>query len=204
MRYTAGAALYGSIGRFEYMFEGARQLGKLAKTDSTARADIDAFMLNLSSGVVLHKPSKFKVSLAYKWYSGDETPGDKTYGIYSSLFSSGRPMGHMDYFPNAYYGSGHQDYILKVSGYVSKQLSLKGDFHRTYLQHGATVGDNTSRALGNEADLSMMFKYNSYFSIGTGYSIFFAEELMEPVIGDTVAHWFYITTQVQFRIASQT
>ena len=198
-RYTFGGVFHGQEGLFDYTIEGALQRGKSAKTDSTARANIEAFAISASTGFVVHKPSKSRVGLGMKVYSGDDTPYDKTSNVFVSLFGSGHAgFGYMDYFPGTYYGHGHQDYAIKLASNIGKRLKTKADMHYFRLGKAATLDETQQTSLGYELDLTFSYKYNQNLTIGTGYSRFFADDLMQQIIGDSVSDWFYITTQVQF------
>lgn len=52
--------------------------------------------------------------------------------------------------------------------------------------------------LGQEADLGVTFRYTHQFTLSTGASFFFADDLMHSTIGQAAASWFYVGSQVNF------
>ena len=199
VRYTAGSLLYGSEGSFVYELEMAAQRGQMAQTDSTARGSLNGYLLSAEVGLMNASPSKLKVSVLYSWLSGDNTPGDNTFSNFTQLFPAGYKFaGYMNYFPAAYPANGLHNMAVRFSGKVSDQLTLKLDAHHFTLDKSVFLNEKNKTWLGQEFDLTVAYKYNKHFTVASGSSFFMAQPLMEEVIGDTSAFWFYITTLVSF------
>ena len=199
MRYTAGAIFYGKEGPFIYELEVAGQRGEVAQTDSSALSDLRGYVLSSEIGLMNAAPSKFRVSLAYTLLSGDNTPGDNTTSNYTQLFAAGHKFaGFMDYFPASYPANGLRNVMLRISGKVSQQLAVRLDAHHFTLDKSFFAQEKSRTGLGQEFDLTVTFRYNRNFTVASGSSFFVAQPLMEDIIGDKTAYWFYITTFVSF------
>lgn len=198
-RYTFGGTLFGKQGAADYRIEVANQRGDIALTDSTARASIDAYLFSSELGFKLYAPANLRSSVMYTRLSGDSTPGDNTVNSFNTLFATNHKFyGFLDYYPRSYNTNGLQNVAFRLSGNAGDRLKVNADFHYFRLVEPAPLGEDMASTLGKEVDLTFAFKYNSNFSIGSGVSFYMADQLMENIIGDSSAWWFYLTTQVNF------
>ena len=102
----------------------------------------------------------------------------------------------MDYFPRTFSPYGLQDVALSVGLNPTPALGLKVDLHHFASERG--IDTTGQQGLGQEIDLSVKYKYNDSFSLAAGASLFLADDVMKPVIGNDTASWFYLMSVVNF------
>ena len=102
----------------------------------------------------------------------------------------------MDYFPRTFSPYGLQDVAFSVGLNPLPALGLKVDLHHFASERG--IDTTGQQGLGQEIDLSVKYKYNDSFSLAAGASLFLADDVMKPVIGNDTASWFYLMSVVNF------
>ena len=203
-RYTLGARIGGKFGDsgFNYDAEAAYQFGEVGS------ADISAYMVAAKFGYAFKdvdwKPS---VYVGFDYASGDDDATDNDVGTFNQLF----PLGH------AYYGFmdtvGRQNAIDLSTGFAfkpHKKITVKTDFHffwraedsdALYHAGGGVVragADGTSKEIGQEIDLTVVYKVDGHLSFQGGYSHFFAGDFTSDTGSDDDVSWIYLQTVYKF------
>jgi len=196
-RYTLGAYLHGKPAPFDYAFEAVYQSGKMALSDAQERASIGAYLVSGALGLTIDKAKKLRLGAHYTRLSGDDNPADGAARTFNTLFATNHKFyGFMDYFPRTFSPYGLQDVAFSVSLNPAPALGIKVDLHHFASERG--IDTTGQQGLGQEIDLSVKYKYNDSFSLAAGASLFLADEVMKPVIGNDTASWFYLMSVVNF------
>jgi hypothetical protein len=203
-RTTIGTYARGKLQLGDYELEMIYQNGKMALNDSSARADIRAYLFSGSVGYTLNPESKLRIGLLYTRTSGDESPKDQNVGTFNSLFATGHKFfGYMDYFPGVLSEYGLQDFALLTSLNITGSVSCTADFHHFALERAAMLTEDPGekvhkRSVGQELDLTTTVKYNANFSFIVGASAFVPDRVMRNARGSATTYWVYVMTQVSF------
>ena len=201
-RDTLGGQIWGDIGqtRFDYELEGAYQTG------SVGASDIDAWMIASEVGLTLPDiPGKPRLHVGFDYASGDETPGGDV-ETFNHLF----PLGH------AYLGYidavGRQN-ILDIRSGVSfktlEKLTVKISGHLFWLADDAdslynaggrarTRNSGTSKEVGQEIDLLMIYPIDRHTTAKFGYSHFFASNYIDDSGNSSDIDFIYLILQYTF------
>ena len=203
-RYTLGARLGGKFGDsgFNYDIEAAYQFGEVGS------ADISAYMLATKFGYTFKdvdwKPS---VYVGFDYASGDDDATDNEVGTFNQLF----PLGH------AFYGFmdtvGRQNAIDLSTGFSfkpHKKVTVKTDLHffwraeESYALYNAGGGVvrggavGSSKEIGQEIDLTLVYKVDGHLSFQGGYSHFFAGDFTRDTGSNDDVSWVYLQTVYKF------
>ena len=185
LRHTVGARLFGKIADsgFDYDVEGAYQFGDVGS------ADISAWMFSARAGYGFADTTwSPKLWVAFDYASGDDTAGDGDVGTFNPLF----PLGH------AYFGYidiiGRQN-IMDLSTGISvkphEKVTVKLDGHLFWRAEEAdavynagggvlrAAGGSTSDEVGQEIDLTVVYKASHHLTLQGGYSYFFSGDFIE-------------------------
>ena len=190
---TLGARWSGILRSFHFRGEGAFQTGK------RLGADVTAFMFSGEIGSSLFY-GKGRLTLWYDYLSGDDDPTDDEIKVFDTLFATNHKFyGLADLFLNIPVqtgGRGLQDLAVKAAYAPRADLSLAMDIHTFRLSKdvGLTTGH-----LGEEADLSVRYRYTGQLTLSAGFSQFLsADGLGQIGRPDKDDSWFYVMTDVQF------
>lgn len=204
-RYTAGLRLNGlcPLTGVEFDAESGMQFG------DTGDRDIDAWFLAIDLGYTFKDAAmQPRLGLGYDYASGDDDPTDDENGTFNQLF----PLGH------AYFGAidiiGRQnieDFSQSVSIWpVEKKVQLKLEYHifrraentdALYNAGGGVVraGDSgTSKDVGSEIDVTMLYKINRSMTANAGFGHFYAGDFIEESGPDSDTDFFYASIQYTF------
>jgi hypothetical protein len=194
-RYTAGVRWFGTTARFDYELEGAYQSGHQANGDEE-RALIEAYLLHAAASV---RTGPVRLGALYTILSGDGDPDDGRSEAFNTLFATNHKFyGYLDLFPfnAAMRPGGLHNASLQGSIQVTGALNVALDLHHFALAE--PLSPDGGKALGQEADLTVNFRYNQHFGIVGGASVFFASDTAEAVLGKPVSSWLYLSTTVDF------
>jgi len=171
---TAGLRFYGKLQKYlEYTSEFALQRGTYAQDDMSAWAG------TWGLGYLLGKSSrKPKVLFEYNYASGDAAKGDGTRGTFDQLYA----VNHANYGIADQVGWRNTcNYKVGFEFEATKRLKIQFDVNDFYLatlqdalytDNGSSVVTNTkatSKHIGVEPDLQLVFKMNSQVTLGAGY-----------------------------------
>lgn len=197
VRFTPGFMLRGTLSPFSYRLEAAYQTGKKAVSDGAERLEIGASLLSAYASYTVGTAREVTFGAGYTRLSGDEAPGDDVLGRFNTLFATNHKFyGFMDYFPAASV-SGLQDVHVKTSVGLSEQVTLAADFH--HFARAETTPDRPLRTLGEELDLTAIYRFAEPVTFGIGLSGFLPGDAMEAVQGSSEpAYWGYLTSVINF------
>lgn len=195
--------------------------------------DRGAYMFGVRAGKtfnnVMWKPS---FTLWYDQLSGTDVQDiiDGDFATFDTLFDTGHKFyGYMDLFISnvgaGTAGLGLRDAAIKLSAKPMSNVTLKADIHAFFTDTNleeelndlgladtvpignVTIGD-LDRHLGEELDLTAVYKYNPNTKIVVGYSHFFADDTFHLVnaassggltaAASDNANWAYIMFDVKF------
>lgn len=184
-RFTLGSRFWGSRGRWDYEAMLAGQWG------SWAGDHIEAWAWTLDGGYTFENTaSRPRVGAGFDWASGDKDPFDGSVETFDQLY----PLGH------AYFGyldligrKNTQSINVNVSAWpVPKKLRTYAAWHSFWLQSredaiynaAGRAGrrdrtGNSSREMGHELDLTLLWNIDVHQSILVGYSHLWAGEFIE-------------------------
>ncbi len=192
-RATPGVYAYGTAGRLDYGAEVIGQFGNLALSDDAPRQRVRAHLVSGTAGYTVVPEKAVRLALTYTRLSGDSDPADDTTEAFNTLYATNHKFyGFMDYFPALSGAGGLQDAFVSLGGAVSPRLRLALDVH-----HFATAA-GTARTLGQEADVTATFRYNSALGLVLGASAFRPGERLEASVGDDTTFWAYVQTTLTF------
>lgn len=210
-RGTAGAYSARTFGgNFDYIFNGAYQLGKQKSTTvadtlgvrTTTEKDVAAYMVSLETGYTFEEERKARVAVLFDYASGDGDPGDGDFKAFDNLYYTGHKFrGFMDYFL-ASNSLGLMDAVLRAKVAATGKWTLKADFHmfRAAQEFSDTTTSPTS-TIGNELDLTAEFK-DGMFTFVFGVSAFMAADeshiYASNLVGGETATWSYVMCTASF------
>jgi hypothetical protein len=198
-------------GRFHHETEFAYQAGNVGityeDTDTTTafiEPDVAALMAAINVGYgfpdVAGKPD---VTVGVDFLSGDDNPLEGDFKVFDTLYATNHKYyGFMDYFLNIPVhtgGLGLVDYHGRLSLKPMKKCKVMLDYHyfssvEDFVYLDDEGEEATSKAFGNEVDLTWSRKYNDNFSFAVGASVFVPGEIFEMVRGEDTSSWFYLMT----------
>jgi hypothetical protein len=180
-------------GLFSFRIQGIHQTG------DRKGLEVRAYLLALSASLKLLDENA-SITLWYDRLSGDEDPEDDVVRVFSTLFGArNRYYGKADYFlsiPLQTGGLGLQDAAAKLAFSPSSILSLNLDLHafRT-----STVGELSSRRLGEEVDAWVRYRFRNHLAVQCGYSLTWAGPGMEELgILQGMGNFGYLMTSLRF------
>ncbi|NNF58502.1 MAG: alginate export family protein [Rhodothermaceae bacterium] len=194
-RVTPGLYAHGTAGRFDYRAEAIGQFGQRTLTAGGQRLDVQASLFSVNAGYVALTEHAVRVGAAYTRLSGDDDPIDDTFGYFDMLFPLGHAFfGFMDYFPARAAPYGVQNAVVSVTGNVTRTLRVGLDAHHFATAAEAPMG----RTLGQEIDLTGVYRPMPGFAVSAGASVFLPGEVVEATLGDETTTWFYLTSSLIF------
>lgn len=204
-RYTPGLRIAGTCPAkiLDYDVEGGWQFG------DAGERDIEAWFAAAEAGYTFKDcPATPRVHVGYDYASGDKDPADDEAGTFNQLF----PLGH------AYLGYidvlGRQNVQAISQGLtfwpVAKRVQVRVDHHffsraeradAVYGVGGAVLREadaGTSKEIGTEADVTVMFKVDRHTSAWLGYSRFYAGDFIEESGDSSDVEFLYASVQYTF------
>ena len=188
-RYTAGTYLHGAPGRLKYELELAYQGGSQTQDSLQPAATIEAYMASGSVGYTLLPKIKGFVRALYTLLSGDGDRLDNKNKTFNTLFATNHKFyGYMDYFPATLRTNGLQDVSILGSVAASSNVRLTAELHHFMLAEQYRGED----ILGQELDLSLLYKYDQKLTFISGASAFVPGDAMKLARGgDNTTWWMY-------------
>ncbi len=200
--YTFGFRQAGKVFGLKYRGEFYYQIGSADFLENTTNSGRSAFLFGVRIGKNFDVKYKPFITLWYDYLSGDSNE-DEIYTAFDPLFPTGHKYhGFMDRFlnvgrakpdgsfnlANGTQALGLQDLAVKVGFQPFKKVTIKGDLHFFWTAQEAhsavvpasVVGDTY---LGEELDLTLIYRFHPNLTFIGGYSLFLAEELMHNVGG---------------------
>lgn len=159
----------------------------------------DVFALMLT-GAVGYKVPAWKeptVSVGFDYLSGTDADDEK-YGTFDTLFATNHKFyGFMDYFVNIPAhtgGNGLQDLMVKAAVPLAKKWN--GSVHL----HNFRLAKGDISALGNEVDVTLVYKYSKVASATCGASVFIPGDMMKAKFGgnEDPGFWAYSMLTVNY------
>lgn len=188
---TIGARYAASRTQWIYRIESSFQTG------TRGGQDVTAFMFGTRIG---YKRPKGSVTVWYDYLSGDDDPTDGKTKVFDTLFATNHKFyGFYDLFLNIPVhtgGLGLQDIALKTSVTPRPEVTLGLDFHSFML---AKKGALSSGHLGEEADLTLTYRYTKGVALVAGFAYVIQDDALATVRGLTKnASWGYMMANVTF------
>ena len=155
-------------------------------------------------GNVTMKP---KLTLWADYLSGTEISDaiDGDTNSFNTLFDTGHKFyGFMDFFLGTQ-GTGLIDLAVKVAVQPMAKTTVKVDFHHFQRAEESVVGGN--KTLGQEVDITLVYKYSANMKMVAGYSRFFARDKFATGAGTAGftagevyddAQWAYLMMDMKF------
>ncbi|MEE9296386.1 MAG: alginate export family protein [Phycisphaerae bacterium] len=202
--FTLGSRFWGRTGQFDYEAELSGQWGKWAGDT------VQAWSWTLDGGYTFDFACKPRIGAGFDWASGDDNPADGTVGTFNQMF----PLGHK-YF-------GYLDLIgrqnitavnVNLSAWaVPNKVKTKLAYHTFWLTEeedalynaggAATLRDPTGgsgQEVGQELDLTILWKINVHSSVLFGYSHFWEDNFVHSTVGgDDDPDFYYLQYQYKF------
>jgi hypothetical protein len=204
--WTFGARQAGSVAGIDYRVEGYIQEGKNGVANASGvSGDSSGYLfagrIGKKFGNVMWKP---KLTLWGDYLSGtsiaDAAAGDT--GSFNTLFDTGHKFyGFMDFFLGTQ-GLGLIDLAVKTSIQPMAKTTIKLDYHHFQRTEEAVVGG--PETLGQELDITVVYKYSANMKMVAGYSSFFARDNFLGAPGATAvanyddAQWLYLMLDMKF------
>ncbi|MCX8106403.1 MAG: alginate export family protein [Ignavibacterium album] len=181
---TIGGTYWGSYGDFSTVVEAAYQLG------NRGVRDVNAYMFSLSGN---YKTGITTIGLGADILSGnDPNKPDKANAYLPSYGTNHKFYGYMDYFPSNAFGLGLNDFYFKTSiNPTDSKFSFAADVHHFMSNQETSDGKST---LGQEIDLTVIYKFAQGTNITWGGSLFFPGDIMKVLYSprEDAAFWTYL------------
>lgn len=195
-RFTPGMYLSGKEGGFRHTVELAYQFGKVEEMD------VAAYLFALNVGYTFRKTRmQPDLSAGAEYLSGDDDPEQGDYKVFDTMYPTGHKFhGFMDYFiniPAHTYGLGLFDLHAGLTLNPCDKSAVNVVYHHFESTQKFTLNDgSTSKAFGDEVDLTANHHYNDYLAITLGASLFAPGEIFKQSKGEDTSTWFYVMAQV--------
>ncbi|MBN1481238.1 hypothetical protein EH223_02530 [candidate division KSB1 bacterium] len=196
-RVTIGSRYDAKLDHFDLEFEANVQTGK---TDFTR----EIFALYISSAFAYNLPMRIQPQFAIglDYLSGDN-PATEKYECFNTLYpAKHRFFGYMDYFtdiPKHTRDLGLTDIMVKSKISPAEKLRLESDLHLFQLSQSAKLKDgSSSKDLGAEIDLGLIYNYAKFVNFTFGVSAFFPGQIFKEWQGQDPSYWFFAQTTVNF------
>lgn len=204
--YTFGTRLQGYCPQYEaidYSVELVAQTGDLA-----GGVDQEAYAAHVAAGYTFkNNPYTPRLGIEYNFSTGDDDPDDGDNETFDNLF----PTNHLHYgYMDLFSWRNIHNLRLSASGKPMEKLTLKCDLHFFWLDDtsdawynagGGIVRPATPGAddfVGEELDLTAIYKVNRHLVLMAGYSHFFPGGFVEDTGPDDDADWLYLQTTFSF------
>ncbi len=199
-RTTIGLYSNGNFDKLWHETEFAYQLGK-DKSSGTEK-DIAAMMFAVNAGYKFSGSNLSPtLSAGVDYLSGDNDPADDKLKSFNTLYATNHKFyGYMDFFPsglsNAY---GLMDIHAKVGLKLIDDLGAGLKFHMFNSTEDFSLSTGgTTKAYGNEVDLTFMYHYTEEVSATIGVSLFMPGDIFKQIAGDDTSLWMYSMLKANF------
>lgn len=184
-RNTFGIHAKGKVNQFDYAVESALQTGKQEAND------VSAFLVGVSTGYTFPGTKKLRLAMGYDHLSGNDGEAG-TIKVFNTLYATNHKFyGFMDYFLNIPVhtrGFGLRDLMIKSSLNFSSKVVGKADFH---IFNYAQEDEAGQTSLGQEIDLTAVYKFRKPVKIVAGASVFFPGEVFKRLQGSKLGVKLY-------------
>lgn len=204
--YTFGTRLQGNCPANEaidYSVELIAQIG-----DLPAGVDQEAFAAHVGAGYTFkNNPHTPRLGIEYNFSTGDDDPADGDKETLDNLF----PTNHLHYgYMDLFSLRNIHNLRLSASAKPVEKVTVKADLHFFWLDDtsdawynagGGVVRPATPGAddfVGEEIDLTAIYKHNTHLAFMAGYSHFFAGDFVEDTGTDDDADWLYLQATFSF------
>lgn len=172
---TVGARWLGQTGVVSYRAEGSYQMG------TRAGVDLSAFMFGARLGATF-ADGKAGLTAWYDYLSGDDDLSDNKVKSFSTLYATNHKFyGFADFFLNIPVhtgGGGLQDVAVKAFVAPITDVRVAVDAHKFSL---VEQGTRSSKDLGNEIDVTAMYRYSANLRVTAGWSYIFKGQALEDL-----------------------
>ncbi len=191
-RITLGTYQKGNFDVIDYEAEFAYQGGKIKG------ADISTYLLSANFGYKIDMSPLSKITLGCDYLSGTPS-GDMKFKAFDPIYHTGHKFyGFMDYFiniPANTANAGLIDFYARAGFKFSDQVDASLWIHQMSLSQEV----NGEKGIGQEVDITTLYKYNKFVAFDFGLSAFIPGHLMQQSFGHAdVSWWGYVTTTVTF------
>ncbi len=191
-RITLGTYGKGNFDVVEYEAEFAYQGGKIKGTD------ISAYLLSANFGYKTDMSPLSKISLGCDYLSGTPS-GDMKFKSFDPIYHTGHKFyGLMDYFiniPTNTANAGLIDIYARAGFKFSDQFESSLWIHQMSLAQEV----NSEKGIGQELDVTILYKYNKFVAFDFDISAFIPAPIMQQTFSHTdVSWWGYVTTTITF------
>lgn len=155
-----------------------------ARNPGPGKVDINAFMYAAHLGYHWNDlPMRPFVWGGWEWLSGDDDPADGDYEVFDTLYPTNHAYyGYMDYFLLSLPGDtglqGLRDAFLSATVHPLPKTGLGLTWHNFALTDNRSGIDDS---LGDEVDVTLLWKAHKYVVLLFGYSHFFTGKGMEDL-----------------------
>ncbi len=183
-RFTVGTAYTGNYGDLSTVVEAAYQFGKLSGLNLSAY---------LASAQISYKTGITTFTAGADILSGNNPKETKKRGAYNFGYGTNHKFyGYMDYFPANTGGLGLNNLYLKLALNPSdSKFNFMIDIHH-FMTNQKSLSDKN--ALGQEIDLTVIYRFVQGTSITWGGSLFFLGDLMKSFYAprEDMAFWSFV------------
>lgn len=174
-RFTLGLHLKGSpITGLTYSGEFYFQTG--TQGGGTSEKNISSFLAALRAGYQIQVKTKPQFEFWFDYVSGDDDQSDDTIKTFDTLFATNHKFyGYMDFFlnlPKQTAGFGLIDVGGRFKMAPAKGFAFWLDWHWFNFAEEYRTSEARARNMGHEFDLVAAYKFNNYFKIVAGASVF--------------------------------
>lgn len=189
-RFTIGTTYSGNYGNFSTLVEAAYQFGKLEGLDLAAY--LASIQGSYNFGVTT-------LTAGADILSGNNPKEPKKRGAFNVGYGTNHKFyGYMDYFPANASGLGINNFYLKVDLKPSEsKFNFMIDFHHFMTNQKSSSDKNI---LGQELDLTVVYRLVPGTSITWGGSLFFPGDLMKSDYAprEDIAFWSFVMITANF------
>jgi len=189
-RLTITSSYFGNYGDLSTIIELAYQLGKLSGKN------ISAYLI---SALANYKFGHTTFTLGADILSGNDPKNNKEIKGYNGGYGTVHKFyGFMDYFPSNAGGLGLNNFYLKANfNPQDSKFSFAVDLHH-FMTNQKSLSDKS--ALGQEIDLTVVYKFVKGTNIMWGGSLFFPGDIMKALYAprEDIAFWSYIMITANF------
>ncbi len=191
-RFTVGTYQKGTFDVVDYEAEFAYQVGTIRGTD------VSAFLLSANLGYAFASSILSRIAVGCDYLSGTPT-GDTKYKAFDPMYHTGHKFyGFMDYFINIPTNTGNRG-LIDLYARTTLKISDQMDGNLWVHQMALAQEVNGENGLGQEIDLTGLYRYNKAVKFEMGLAAFIPGVLVRQSFGHPdVGYWGYLATTVSF------
>lgn len=183
-RFTVTSSYYGKYNNLSTTIELAYQFGK------SNGKNISAYLL---SALANYKLNDYTITLGADILSGNDPKNNKEIKGYTGGYGTVHKFyGFMDYFPANAGGLGLNNFYLKANlSPEDSKFNFAIDFHH-FMTNQKSLTDKS--ALGQEIDLTVVYRFTKETNITWGGSLFFPGDFIKALYAprEDMAFWSYL------------